>query len=250
MKKLIVANWKMNGSFTKLKNDLVYYISNQSSSQENIVLALPNIYLASAYSIISENNKNEGRLLKLASQDISQFGGQGAYTGEVSGLLLQDIGVNYVIIGHSERRNLLHEGAPVLLAKLENALTSNIVPIFCIGEAQVERENNQYCDFLLNQLSLLLKITHPFNKLIIAYEPIWSIGTGVIPTDDQIQEIMELIVAFMQKNFPHVKIITLYGGSVSGKNADKLLNLSAVDGVLVGGASLNPDDFIKICRAS
>lgn len=250
MRKLIIANWKMNGSCTKLNDDLAYYVNNQYSNKANIILALPNIYLGMAHDILNGYSKDNNVSFKLASQDISQFSGHGAYTGEISGIMLQDVGVSYAIIGHSERRNILQEGSGLLLAKLENALNSGVAPIFCVGEAQSVRANNQYHDFLIDQLRLLLKIKHPFNNLIIAYEPIWSIGTGVVPEDNQIQEIMELIAAFMQKNLPHVKITTLYGGSVSGKNADTILNLNTVGGVLVGGASLNVDDFIKICQAS
>lgn len=250
MKKLIIANWKMNGSCAKLKNDLACYVKNRYSNKSNVVLALPNIYLGMVHDILSRDGKDNTVSFNLASQDISQFSGHGAYTGEISGVMLQDIGVRYAIIGHSERRNTLQENADLLLAKLENGLNSGVAPIFCIGEAQIVRANNQYHGFLIDQLSLLLKIKHSFNNLIIAYEPIWSIGTGVIPEDNQIQEVMELIAAFMQKNLPHVKITTLYGGSVSGKNAGMILSLNAVGGVLVGGASLNVDDFIQICQAS
>jgi triosephosphate isomerase (TIM) len=238
-KKLIVANWKMNGSQDKIEQDLSFYKNNQITNQQNVVLALPDPYLAAATQIPAN--------FCLASQDISQFVGYGAFTGEVSATMFKELGVKYAIIGHSERRTLLGESGSILVKKLDNAINADIVPIFCIGEDQSIRDGGKYLEFLVEQLDLLNQLNSKIDKLVIAYEPIWSIGTGKIPTLEQIAEIASLVDAFVQKYLPHVKIATLYGGSVSAKNIADILQLSQIAGVLVGGASLKTDEFAKIC---
>ena len=238
-KKLIVANWKMNGSSDKAVQDLSFYKNNQITNQPNVVLALPYPYLAAATQITAN--------FCLASQDVSQFVDSGAFTGEVSAIMLKEFGVKYAIIGHSERRTLLGESGSILVKKLDNAINAGIIPIFCIGEEQSIRDGGKYLEFLVEQLDLLNHLNCKIDKLVIAYEPIWSIGTGKIPTLEQIAEISGLIDAFVQKYLPHVKITTLYGGSVSAKNIADILQLSQIAGVLVGGASLKTDEFVKIC---
>lgn len=243
MNKLIVANWKMNGDLAKINQDLSIYSQNSITNSPDVVLSLPNVFLSTAQSIIKNNNSQ----FKLSAQDVSQFSAFGAYTGEVNASMLNEVGVEYVIIGHSERRMYLGESGSVLLNKLENSLNSGLKPIFCIGEQLEIRQNNTYLQFLSEQLELLLQIKAPFNELVIAYEPIWSIGTGIVPKMEDITEVINLISAFVQTYLPHVKITALYGGSVSDKNAHDILNLNGVGGVLVGGASLNTDNFTTIC---
>ena len=243
MSKLIVANWKMNGSTKQIENDLAIYASEIKTNNPSVVLALPNIYLHLA----SKIKNNLGAKFSIATQDVSQFEGCGAFTGEVSTQMLKEFGIQYSIIGHSERRTYLNESEDLLIKKTQNALTQKIIPIFCIGEPKNVRDTSTYLDFLVNQLGLLLKLNTSFDTLVIAYEPIWAIGTGVLPTSEQIIEVLKLIKGFVQKNFPRAKIALLYGGSVSGQNASEILNLPGVDGVLVGGASLKSNDFISIC---
>lgn len=243
MKSLIVANWKMNGSLSKIDEDLAVYAANPITNRSNVVLAVPYVFLAAAYQSANQHNAK----FAIASQDISCFNATGAYTGEVNGRMLREFGVQYTIIGHSERRAFFNESGNVLQAKLENAIANQIVPIFCIGEDKMIRENGVYLDFLVQQLELLLQVKNHIKELVIAYEPIWSIGTGVIPTLEQISEIVKLIHAFVQSYLPHAKITALYGGSVSNNNAKDILSLDQVGGVLVGGASLKVNDFTNIC---
>lgn len=243
MSKLIVANWKMNGNINKIKADLITYAKTLSTNQSTVVLAIPTLYLYEASQICKEFNVK----FKLACQDISQFSNFGAYTGEISATMMKETNVSYVIVGHSERRAYLNESGSTLLGKIENALLNEITPIFCIGEDITTRNKGGYAEFLIQQLELLTQIKTPFSSLVIAYEPIWAIGTGVIPTLEQISEISKLIHAFVQNYLPHAKITALYGGSVSSKNAQAILDILDVGGVLVGGASLVVDDFSKIC---
>lgn len=233
----------MNGSINQIIRDLAVYALNEGTNRANIVLALPSIYLPLAVEKTTELSSR----FKLASQDISQFNNFGAYTGEISAVMLKEFAVCYSIVGHSERRVIFNESGSILLNKIENALLNNIIPIFCIGEDKVLRDSGSYADFLVQQLELLLQIKAPITNLVIAYEPIWAIGTGIVPSLDQINEIMLLITTFVKSYLNHVLVTVVYGGSVSAKNARDILDIAAVGGVLVGGASLKSDDFTKIC---
>jgi triosephosphate isomerase len=238
-KKLIIANWKMNGSSEKIANDLKIYSLNKITNSANVVIALPALYLHQVLSL------NPG--FKAASQDVSQFTGYGAYTGEISSQMLLDYKVEYAIIGHSERRQNLHETSDMLAKKLENAINSGIIPIFCIGEEQAVRDNGTHSEFLLSQLQLLARLNTQIHELIIAYEPIWAVGTGKVPEAMQIAEVVDLINSFVQKTLLRAKISVLYGGSVTAKNIAGILQITDITGVLVGGASLKVDEFIAIC---
>lgn len=241
MSKLIVANWKMNGSINKVKEDLSNYVQDLATNRHNVVFALPYIYLPIAAPLLGSGN------LKLASQDVSVEPGYGAYTGEVSSVMLKEFNIEYAIVGHSERRMIFGEDGYLLVRKIENLLANNITPIFCLGEAQEIRDGGRYLDFIVGQLELLLQIKQ-FKNLVIAYEPIWSIGTGLVPNNAQIVQVLNAIKAFVQSYLVYDKIELLYGGSVSGKNAFNILSEPVIDGVLVGGASLKVDDFSAICR--
>jgi triosephosphate isomerase len=241
MAKLIVANWKMNGSQTKVRADLARYLASPLTNRANVVLALPNVYLAPAAIMLSQAE------LALASQDVSQVEGFGAYTGEVSSAMLAEFGVKYAIVGHSERRALLGEDGSILANKIDNLVKQQIIPIYCIGEAKAIRDSGKHLDFLITQLELLGQVKNKLTEVVIAYEPIWSIGSGVTPQLTQISEVANLIQAFVQSYLPCAKILILYGGSVSSSNAAEILSLPQIDGVLVGGASLKVDEFTAIC---
>jgi triosephosphate isomerase (TIM) len=249
--KIVVANWKMNGDINKIVQDLDYFLKHPQVNRENTILALPLPFLGLANTKL---NTTQDVHLKLASQDASRFNGFGAYTGETSATMLKEMGISYVIIGHSERRNALAEGDDVLISKLTNVAMSEMIPIYCIGEDKEARSLGSYKKVLTSQLETLLKLVEfiednniRLRRLLVAYEPIWSIGTGVIPTLENIIEVNLLIKAFMQKYLPRVKIDTLYGGSVSAANAKDILDCADIDGVLVGGASLIASDFAVIC---
>ncbi len=243
MSKLIVANWKMNGSLDKITGDLSFYSNNSSTNNSSVILAIPSIYLGQAQQLLEKYKAN----FSLASQNISQFASPGAYTGEISGAMLKEFDVKYTLIGHSERRMYFNESGSILQNKIENALSNQIMPIFCIGEDRNIRNKGSYKDFIVQQLELLLQVKADIIELVIAYEPIWSIGTGMVPTSNEISEIINLIHAFVQSYLPHAKITALYGGSVSGNNARDILNLERIGGVLVGGASLKTEEFVNIC---
>lgn len=242
MKKLIIANWKMNGNIEKVAHDLENYELNPITNQDNIIFALPYIFLTNAMQI----HKTKNAKYNICSQDISQFDGVGAYTGEVSGKMLSELGVNYSIIGHSERRKM-GESGDILVKKLESAANNKIIPIFCIGESYEDRVENLYITKLQQELSILLQVQHPIDSIIVAYEPIWAIGTGLTPNVDQVVEVMNLIQTFVQNNFSNISVKTIYGGSVVADNAQEFLNNSSINGLLVGGASLKVEEFIKIC---
>lgn len=243
MDKLIVANWKMNGNSAKVAEDLALYALNPATNKPNVVLALPVLYLPIARQILDKAPAKLG----LASQDVSKFASYGAYTGEVSSNMLQEFGVGYSIIGHSERRMFLHESTHTLVKKIDAAIMSGIIPIFCIGEEKAVRNSGKYIEVLTEQLELLHQIEVPVKELVVSYEPFWSIGTGVLPSNDEILEIMNLIHTFVQNYLPRAKVTVLYGGSVTGTNAKEILSMPEVGGVLVGGTSLNVTDFVAIC---
>lgn len=238
--KLIVANWKMNGNIKKIEDDLKFYVNNKMTNRVNVVIAAPSVYLP----IVNQILKNS--YIKIASQDVSRFANKGAYTGEISATMLCDLGVKYALVGHSERRFLIAEDGSILLSKLENLLNNDIIPIFCIGEPKQIRDSGNYLEFLITQMELLVQVSRPFTHLVVAYEPVWSIGTGILPSDEQIMEVVNVLQAFVQSYLVCDKITVLYGGSVSSKNIENILRLP-LDGVLVGGASLIVEEFTTIC---
>ena len=242
MEKLIIANWKMNGELSKINADLSYYASLAATNKPNVVLALPYLYIVWAKQRLLVDSK-----IKIAAQDLSHYPNCGAYTGKISGTMLKDAGVDYVIIGHSERRTLMGENGAILIEKLQNAVASNLVPILCVGEPLSARNDATYLQFIELQLAGFDEIKGVI-ELVIAYEPCWSIGTGKIPSLTEIGEVTDFIHRYMQKRFAYAKITVLYGGSVTSQNASVILAIPTVGGVLVGGASLNVADFSAICE--
>lgn len=242
MEKIVVANWKMNGGLSKINADLSYYASSTVTNKPNVILALPYLYIVWTRQEMLVDSK-----IKTAAQDLSHCGDYGAYTGQISGAMLKDAGVDYVIIGHSERRTLMGEDDNTLIHKVKNAFNNYLTPIFCIGEPESARNNGNHLDFIEKQLSLLGKI-ELIQDMVIAYEPCWSIGTGKIPTITEIGEVVDFINRYMQSAFPYAKIALLYGGSVTSQNAREILSVPNIGGLLVGGASLRTDDFTAICK--
>lgn len=242
MKKLIVANWKMNGELSKVNADLSYYAKLPETNKPNVVLALPYLYIVWAKQQLLANSH-----IKIGAQDLSHYADCGAYTGKINGLMLKDAGVDYVIIGHSERRTLMGECDGILIDKVRNAFASGLQPIFCVGEPLSARDDGSYLQFIELQLSGLEKI-EGFKDIVIAYEPCWAIGTGKIASINEISEVVDFINRYMQKRFAYVKITVLYGGSVNSQNVGEILALANIGGVLVGGASLKVTDFTAICE--
>ena len=218
MNKLIVGNWKMNGT-KGLVDDFI------TSVNKNVVLALPNIFISYA---ISRNPD-----LQIASQDCSIYCDFGAHTGEISAKMLSDVGCRYVILGHSERRKTSNfDTSQNILLKIKNAIECDMTVILCVDENYQSLIDNETYEFLKKNC----------NKIIIAYEPLSAIGTGIIPTQQDISITLKTIKEM------YFGVKTLYGGSVNSSNAHGILSTDNVDGILIGGASLKLDELNKIAN--
>ena len=238
--KLLVANWKMNKSF----NDGLKVIKSITRKIKNTVekkyVMLPPIQ--STLHIKSNLNKND---VIFGSQDCSQFN-NGAYTGEISAEMIKKIGCNYVLVGHSERRTLFNETNDVLSKKIKRAQEQKLKIIFCVGESLTEHKQNNSTHFIIKQLINAFENNTNFKNIILAYEPIWAIGTNKTPKMHEIDNMHSKINETMQKNFNVINVPVLYGGSVKSANSAKIFALKNVDGGLIGGASLIASEFCKI----
>ena len=245
-KKLIVGNWKMNGSL-QANAELLGAI--QAAGVEhpvcNVGVAVPAPYLAQACGIL----QNSG--IAVAAQDVSAHD-SGAYTGEVSASMLQDFSVRYVLVGHSERRQLHGETDHVVAEKAQAALGKGITPIVCVGETLQEREANQTEQVVKRQLaSVIQRVGHCVSELVVAYEPVWAIGTGKTALPEQAQAVHAVLRAQLAAASTQAdRIPLLYGGSMNAANAAQLLAQNDIDGGLVGGASLKAVDFLQIIAAA
>jgi len=231
--KFIVANWKLNGSLTFSKdyfNNIKF--DNLSNNNQCIIICPPIPYILSI---------NEEKFYK-GAQDCSAYS-EGAYTGEISINMLKELGCKFVIIGHSERRLIFQESKDIIAAKIKKAVNANIIPIFCIGENLEQKKENLTNEVLKDQILKSLPKNIDLNKIIIAYEPVWSIGTGLIP---KLEEISKTHTYIKKEILGNKDTKVLYGGSVKANNYKKILYQNDVDGLLVGGSSLNLDEFNQI----
>ncbi len=236
---ILAANWKMNGSLANNEN-LINCFKDFKSDKAQIIIFPPYLYLSQ----ISELLKNTN--ISFGAQDASEFE-SGAYTGQISVNQLKDVGCKYCIIGHSERRSLCQEDSDLVARKVKAVLSQNITPILCVGENKQEREETRAFEVVERQLAAVVNLLgiEKFSGIIIAYEPVWAIGTGLVATPEQAEEMHEFIRKFLN-NIPNLKI--LYGGSVNANNAAQLLTQKNIDGALIGGASLKGEEFLKICE--
>ncbi len=240
MKKLIIANWKMKLGFNE-SLVLAKKISNKLKSNKNNIVICPD-YL----SLVSIANILKNSKIVLGAQD-SAIVDSGAYTGEVSPLNLKSIGVKYVILGHSERREHLHENSAIINDKIKAALKNKLIPVLCVGEKLIEREAGEAKLVISDQLRRgLNKVDLKNNNLVIAYEPIWAIGSGKAIAPLEAEEMHQFIKSQANKILKKI-VPVLYGGSVDSKNISSFMSQKNIDGFLVGGASLKSDEFIKIC---
>lgn len=226
MSPLIILNWKMNLLFEQ-----VLPLIKQIHSLENlahIIIAPPAPYL----SYLAQQSPN----MNYASQDISIYNQQGAYTGEYSAQIIHSCGINYAIIGHSERRNLFSETDEIVSTKFNNAIQYNITPILCIGETIQSKHNNQTEDYLTRQLQVIPSTYQ--GQIIIAYEPIWSIGSGLIPTIAELSEIIQFLKSHKNLSSVANNLRIVYGGSVNSSNAKEILKITGIDGLMIGSAAL------------
>jgi triosephosphate isomerase (TIM) len=247
-KKIVAGNWKMhkNAEETEdLLNQLIDKLSNNTGT--NIIVAPTFVNLASAADHLEFTN------IEVAAQNMHQSE-YGAYTGEISADMLKSIGVTNVIIGHSERRALFNETDAIIAEKVTTALIHNMTIIFCFGEELKDRQNKQHFNIVENQLrdGLFHIDSRDWEKIVLAYEPVWAIGTGETATPDQAQEMHRFIRETVRQRYGSniaEDVSILYGGSVKPNNAKEIFSKTDVDGGLIGGASLKVDDFVAIVNA-
>lgn len=244
--KLVAGNWKMHGDRQMVTNLLKQLLNKQTPNVKFLVFP-PYPYLSQAAEILVGSN------ISLGAQDCSQAE-EGAYTGEVSVAMLADLGVSYVLLGHSERRQHHAETDEQVLAKTKLVLTAGLIPVVCVGETFEQREAGATEQVVLQQLMHVLQglTSAQLQKVVVAYEPVWAIGTGLTATPEQAQEVHALLraaVADLNKELA-ASMLFLYGGSMKPDNAASLLEMPDIDGGLIGGASLDADQFLAIGKAA
>lgn len=247
--KLIAGNWKMNGNFAAnaalvqgLRAGLPAALA---AGQADVAVCVPAAYLAQVQTLL------QGAAIALGSQDVSAHE-QGAYTGEISAAMLQDFGVRYAIVGHSERRQYHGESDESVAVKAQRALAAGITPIVCVGETLAEREAGKTEEVVKRQLAAVIHTNgHCISEIVVAYEPVWAIGTGKTATPEQAQAVHAVLRAQLQAASSHAeRVHILYGGSMNAANAAQLLSQPDIDGGLIGGAALKPADFLTIIAAA
>lgn len=239
--RLVMGNWKMHGNLADNAKLLAGLRAGATSAATGTQLAVcvPFPYLAQAAEAL------KGSFVAWGAQDISAQA-QGAFTGEVSGAMLKDFSCRYALVGHSERRSLHGESDQLVADKAKAALVSGLTPVVCVGESLAERDANQVMVVIQRQLAPVLALgAEAVNKMVVAYEPVWAIGTGRTATPEQAQEVHAAIRAALQA-IGAGQVQILYGGSVKAANAASLFAMSDIDGALVGGASLVAEDFLAI----
>lgn len=248
-KKIVAGNWKMNldyASGISLFSEIVNMVRDEKKGDQIAIICSPYIHLNSLA-------KLGGDVVKIGAQNCHQ-NDSGAYTGEISAGMIKSVGCEYVIIGHSERRQYFAESNELLAEKTIKALENGLAPIFCIGETLDERNNGNYFEVLKTQLEqgVFGLSAADFAKVVIAYEPVWAIGTGLTATSDQAQEVHAFIrkeIAAKYSTEVAEQTTILYGGSCNPKNAAELFGQADIDGGLIGGASLKSRDFVDIVKA-
>lgn len=243
--KLMVGNWKMNGSLSANASLLSDALSGLDGVSCRAAVCVPAPYLAQAQNLLT------GSALALGAQDVSAHE-SGAYTGEVSADMLRDFAVRYVIVGHSERRQYHGETDAVVATKALRALAAGITPIVCVGESLAEREAGQTEAVVKRQLAAVVHANgHCISEIVVAYEPVWAIGTGMTATPEQAQAVHAVLRAQLQAASAHAdRVSILYGGSMNAANAASLLAQPDVDGGLIGGAALQAPDFLSMLKAA
>ena len=244
-KKLIAGNWKMNGSLSANQDLVQGLLAGLQGAHCDVAVAVPAPYLAQVQALVRDSG------LALAAQDVSQHQA-GAYTGEVSAEMLREFAVRYVLVGHSERRQFHGETDTQVATKAQRALAAGITPIVCVGETLAEREAGQTEAVVKRQLAAVIHLNgHCISEVVVAYEPVWAIGTGRTATPQQAQQVHAVLRAQLAAASEHAeRIRLLYGGSMNAANAAELLAQPDIDGGLVGGASLKAQDFQNIIAAA
>ena len=247
MRKTIVAgNWKMNASKDSVNSLVNDILSGVSGVNAEVIVCAPFPYLALVDSLI------DGSSLMLGAQNLN-VNPSGAFTGEVSAEMIKDFGANHVIVGHSERRSLYGETSEIVAEKTKAAIDSGLTPLLCLGESLDQRESGKTESVISEQLTKVIDLVgiEAFKNIIIAYEPVWAIGTGMTATPEQAQAVHMYIRALLATSNQDIaeKTPILYGGSMNAGNAAELISRPDIDGGLIGGAALKAEDFLKICKA-
>jgi triosephosphate isomerase (TIM) len=247
---LIAGNWKMNLNHLEaiaLVQKIAFSLPEKYFAKVEVAVLPPFVDIRSIQTLVD----GDKLLLKYGAQDLSQHE-KGAYTGDVSGLMLAKLGCTYVVVGHSERREYHHEDDALVNAKLKAALNHGLTPIFCFGEKLDVRESGGHLDLVRQQLTdgLAGFTAEQVAKLVFAYEPVWAIGTGRTASSADAQEVCSAVRSFVAEKYGEdtaAGVRVLYGGSVKSSNIGELVAQKDVDGALVGGASLESDEFTKLC---
>ncbi|HEY8049705.1 MAG TPA: triose-phosphate isomerase [Ramlibacter sp.] len=242
---LIAGNWKMNGGLVANEALVRALAQGMGDAKCTVAVCVPAPYLAQVHQL------RHGSAIELGAQDVSQHD-QGAYTGEVSAAMLREFGVRFAIVGHSERRQYHGESDELVAAKAKAALAHGITPIVCVGETLAEREAGKTADVVKRQMAAVIHANgHCISEIVVAYEPVWAIGTGKTATPGQAQEVHALLRAQLKAATEHSeRVRILYGGSMNAGNAASLLAQRDIDGGLIGGASLKAPDFLQIIAAA
>ncbi|MGR8935128.1 MAG: triose-phosphate isomerase [Gammaproteobacteria bacterium] len=245
---LVVGNWKMNGTLSSAKQLTAAILTGlDAAAAAEVAICVPFLYIAAVAEQLAHSP------LALGAQNVADQA-SGAYTGEVSATMLKDFNCKYAIVGHSERRSYYGDSNESVAARFAQAIAAGVTPILCVGETLQQREEGQTFRIVDEQLDAVITKTgiEAFSKAVIAYEPVWAIGTGRTATDEQAQEvhryIRERIAALNPEIAENLQI--LYGGSVKADNAQGLFAMPDIDGGLIGGASLDADSFLKIYRSA
>jgi triosephosphate isomerase len=243
--KLIAGNWKMNGTLEANDALVRTVVAGMKEARCEVAVCVPAPYLAQVQML------RHGSKLELGAQDVSPHDG-GAYTGEVSAPMLREFGVRYAIVGHSERRQYHGESDALVAEKARAALAHGITPIVCIGETLAEREAGRTEEVVKRQMAAVIHINgHCISEIVVAYEPVWAIGTGRTATPEQAQQVHALLRTQLAAASEHAELVNiLYGGSMNAANAASLLAQRDIDGGLIGGASLKAPDFLQIIAAA
>ena len=246
MRKTIVAgNWKMNASKESVNKLVMGILSGMSNVSSEVVICAPFPYLSQVEALITHSQ------VRLGAQNLNT-NMSGPFTGEVSADMIKDFGAQHVIVGHSERRSLYGETNTIVAEKVKAALDSDLIPLFCVGETLEQREAGETESVVAAQINTVVDLVgiDAFLNIVVAYEPVWAIGTGVTASPEQAQEVHAFIRQLLANNNYDVAQQTpiLYGGSMNATNAKELIACADIDGGLIGGASLKPEDFLQICR--
>jgi len=246
-KRLVAANWKMNGDKALVADLLDSFKAANLGLNSEVIIFAPSIFMGLTESKLSDSN------IKWGGQNCSDIE-KGAFTGEISLSMLKEFGCTHVLVGHSERRTLYNESNAICAEKVKSALAQDVTPILCVGETLEQRENGTTEAIVVEQINTVLDLVgiQGLAQCIIAYEPVWAIGTGKTASPEQAQDVHAFIRQLLaaQDVVASEKVQILYGGSVNGATAAELFGMPDIDGGLVGGASLKQEEFITICNAA